>query len=54
MLTKIILAFALSLAALATIPALGAWRDSGQAGLSYSDRAGPVGGSGGGNLVPLW
>jgi hypothetical protein len=54
MLTKIMLALALLVAALATIPAVGAWRDSGQAGLNYSDRAGPVGGSAGGNLVPIW
>jgi hypothetical protein len=52
MLTKITLAFALMIAALATMVPAGPG-DGGPAALSYSDN--PTGmASGGGNLVPLW
>jgi hypothetical protein len=47
MFIKITLAFALVIAALATIPRLAGPRDGARAALSYIA-------SGGGNLVPLW
>ena len=53
MFIKIMLAFALLIAALATIPGSAGPRDGGQAALSYNDNLTGIA-SGGGNLVPLW
>jgi hypothetical protein len=52
--TKIMLALALLVAALATIPAVGGSHHGGQAALSHRTAAIAIGGSAGGNLVPLW
>jgi len=52
--TKMMLALALLVAALATIPAVGGSRDGGQAALTYGNSPIAIGGSAGGNLVPLW
>jgi hypothetical protein len=55
MFIKITLAFALVIAALATIPGSAGPRNGGQAAFSYGDNPTAIGGaSGGGNLVPLW
>jgi hypothetical protein len=50
--TKMMLALALLVAALATIPAVGGSRDEGQAAPTYTPIV--IGGNAGGNLVPLW
>lgn len=53
MLTKVMLALGVLLAALAAIEAYGP-RDGGHAALRYHDSPPAIGGSASGNLVPLW